>query len=313
MNKKVYFYTADIFNNENENENHSYGEIKEFIVNIINEKAEKTEGFKVLDLSEKNQLHQSADIFEYENDYLFMRASNQKPSGAYLQRNYATNLPGAVLEGSSEKAKGIEQYTYLYLNYVTGILGVIKQQGAPTSKILNTMFSKYNPKYDLKFTAIPNPYGIERIYMGKEPTISKVEIEVPVPNAEVLESWFGWNTKDILSIQSGTLKATLKLSGVERKLITNDVNETKGLLDCIKSKLSNYKKAKVRGKIKGEKTQDYSFFDENFSYPIDIVPYIIEDSEKIYLSAEKLISIYRDNLLMAYNENRNMLIEITNR
>lgn len=313
MIKKVNFFTVDIFRTINENEEHSYREIKDLVIDIINENAEVTDNFKILDLSEENQLHQSADIFEYENEYLFMRASNQKPSGAYLQRNYATNVPGAVLGGTSEREKGIEQYTYLYLNYVTGILGIVNQQGAPNFRILNTMFSKYNSDYYVKFIAIPNADGIERIYKAEEPKISQVEIEVPVPDAGVLEQWFGWNTEDILSIQRGTLKATMKLSGVERQLITSDADETRGLLDCIKSKVHNYNKAKVRGKVEGERTQDYSFFNENFTYPIDIVTYRVENYEKKYLSAVELISIYRDNLLLAYNENCNMLKTITNR
>ncbi len=313
MVKKVNFFTVDIFKSLNANEDHSYREIKELVVNIINYNAEDNDNFKILDLSEENQLHQSADIFAYENEYLFMRASNQKPSGAYLQRNYSTNVPGAVLGGTSEREKGIEQYTYLYLNYTTGILGIVNQKGAPSYKILNTMFLKYNHEYYLKFTPIPNADGVERIYNAEEPKISQIEIEVPVPDAGVLQKWFGWNTKDILSIQSGTLKATMKLSGIERQLITADADETRGLIDCIKSKKHNYNKAKVRGKVDGERTQDYSFFDENFTYPIDITTYRIENYEKKYLSAAELIPIYRDNLLLAYNENFDMLKTIANR
>lgn len=313
MTKKVNFYTVDLHVSVNANEKRKYTEIKDHLIEIINEKSVKQDGFWVLDLSDRNQLHQIADIFSYDKDHLFMRASNQKPSGAYLQRNYMTKVPGAVLEGTNERENGIEQYTYLYFNYHTGILAIVNQQGAPTHKVMNEMFNKFKPDFYLSFVPIPNANGIQRIYDSKEPKISQIEIEVPVPNAEVLEKWFGWNAKDILTIQSGTLKASMKISGVDRQVITNDEEETKGIIDCIKEKINCYQKARVKAKAKGVKTQDYSFFDENFTYPVEIATYKIISGEKYYHTAKDLIDIYRDNLIMSYNENVNMLKTISDR
>lgn len=313
MTKKVNFYTVDLHVSINANEERDYTEIKEYLIEIINEKSVSQNGFWVLDLSDENQLHLTADIFSYDKDYLFMRASSQKPSGAYLQRNYTTKVPGAVLEGTNEKENGIEQYTYLYFNYSTGILAIVNQQGAPSYRVLNEMFNKYKADYNLTFMPIPNADGIQRIYESKEPKISQIEIEVPIPSAETLQTWFGWNTKDMLTVQSGTLKATMKISGVDRQLITNDGEETKGVIDCIKEKVSSYQKARVRAKADGVKTQDYSFFNENFTYPVEIATYKIVSGEKYYHTADDLIDIYRDNLIMSYNENINMLKTISNR
>lgn len=313
MTKKVNFYTVDLHVSVNVNEERSYTEIKEHLIEIIKKNGVEQKGFCILDLSDENQLHQLADIFAYDKEHLFMRASNQKPSGAYLQRNYKTKVPGAVLEGINESEEGIEQYTYLYFNYTTGILAIVNQQGAPNYRVLNQMFAKYMADYYLIFKPIPNAEGIQRIYEAKEPKISQIEIEVPVPNADVLESWFGWDAKDILSVQSGTLKATMKICGVDRQLITNDENETKGIIDCIKDKVSYYNKARVRAKANGVKTQDYSFFDENFTYPVEISTYKIVSGHKSYHSASELIEIYRDNLIMAYNENIVTLKTISNR
>lgn len=313
MTKKVNFYTVNLHESVNADEERDFKEIKDYIIEIINKNSVGQEGFWVLDLSNENQLHQIADVFSYNNDHLFMRASNQKPSGAYLQRNYMTKVPGAVLEGTDEREKGIEQYTYLYFNYLTGILAIVNQQGAPSHRVLNEMFRKFKADYYLEFTPIPNADGIQRIYESKEPKISQIEIEVPIPNAEVLQNWFGWDTRDILTVQSGTLKATMKISGIDRQLITNDEEETKGVIDCIKGKITSYQRAKVRAKAEGIKTQDYSFFDENFTYPVEIATYKIVSGEKYYHTAKDLIDIYRDNLIMSYNENINMLRTISNR
>lgn len=313
MTKKVNFYTVDLHMSINAYEERKYSEIKDHIISVINQNAVDQGRFCVIDLSCINQLHQLVDIFEYKDEFLFMRASNQKPSGAYLQRNYTTKIPGAVLDGINESEEGIEQYTYLYFNYETAILAIVNQFGAPSYKVLDQLLNKYISDYYLTFTPIPNSIGIQRIYEAKNPKISQIEIEVPVPNATILESWFGWNAKDILSIQSGTLKATMKISGVQRKLITNESEETKGVINCIKEKMALYNKAKIRAKADDIKTQDFSFFDENFTYPIEISTYKIISQTKIYRTANELVEIYKENLIMAYKENIVTLRTIANR
>lgn len=312
MAKKVYFFSVDLFETTTRNY-HDYTKIKELIIEIINSNARKYNNFWVIDLTADNELHYVADIFSYENDYLFMRLSSQKPSGGYLHRNYATNIPEGVLEGVDEKDEGIEVYTYALLDYSKGIFSIVNQQNAPNYKVINCFFSEYNSKYSMEFKAIPNPDGIERIYHAQEPRITHVEIEVPVPNASILEKMFGWNEEEIMDIQGKGLKATMKLSGIDRRIITDTEEETRGLIDCIKNRLTTYNKARVRAKAEGVKTQDYSFFEENFSYPIDIPTYEPIGDRKHYYSANELIPIYKEHLTMAYNECKLVLHRISNR
>lgn len=312
MGKKVNFFTVDLYESVNSTRR-DYKEIKDLLVDIIDENASKHNNFWVLDLTRDNELHYVADIFSYKDNSLFMRVSSQKPSGGYLRRDYTTNVPAGVLEGTSEDKEGIEVYTYALLDYETGIFSIVNQQSAPSHRIINYFFTKYNVNYFMDFKAIPNPDGISRIYEAVEPRISQVEIEVPVPSAEVLEQMFGWDAKDIMDIQGNGLKATMKLSSVDRKVITDTDGETKGLIDCIKSRITDYNKAKVRAKASGVKTRDYSFFDENFSYPIEIPSYTIVSGQRYYYSADDLISIYRDNLQVAYNDNKGLLRAISDR
>lgn len=312
MGKKVNFFTVDLYDTVSYTKK-DYLELKNLLNAIIERNAAQIDDFLVLDLSRENELHYVADIFSYAEKYLFMRISNQKPSGGYLHRDYTTNIPAGVLDGTNEEKEGIEVYTYALLDYETGILSIVNQQSAPNYKIINYIFGKYNTNYYLDFKPIPNPDGIDRIYRAEEPRISQVEIEVPVPSAEILEQMFGWNAEEILDIQGNELKATMKLSSVNRRMITDDEDETRGLIDCIKSKITEYNKARIRAKATGIKTQDYSFFDENFSYPIEIPTYTIISGAKYYYSADDLIIIYRDNLQMAYSENKALLKTISNR
>ncbi|MBQ6844712.1 MAG: hypothetical protein IJO60_08790 [Agathobacter sp.] len=312
MSKKVNFYTVDLFHSSTDIKR-DYKDIKALMIEIIEKNATKQKDYWTIDLTRDNDLHYIADIYEYEHSRLFMRLSCQKPSGTYIYRDYSTNIPEAVLDGSNEEKEGIEVYTYALLDYETGIMSIVNQQSAPSYKVIRHLFMKYKKEFYLEFVPIPNANGIERIYKATEPKISQIEVEVPVPNAVVLEKMFGWDAKDVLDLQGNSLKATLRLSSVERRVITSTEEETIGLLDCIKNGISAYNKARVRAKAEGIKTQDYSFFDENFSYKIDIPLYEPRSGHKHYFTAEELIFIYKDHLSMAYNENCHLLRSISNR
>ena len=312
MAKKVNFFMVDLYESSTGTVK-DYKGIKDLMIEIINENAVKVNNFWVLDLTRDQDLHYIADIFWYDNKSLCMRISSQKPSGGYLRRDYKTQIPTEVLNGIKESEEGLEVYTYAILDYETGILSIVNQQSAPSYRIINYCLTKYDKNHYIEFKPIPNPDGISRIYMATEPKISQVEIEVPVPSAEILEQMFGWNASDIINVQGNDLKATMKLSGIDKKIITGNAEETKGLIDCIKDKVSGYNKAKIRAKADGIKTQDYSFFDENFNYPIEIPTHSILSGEKRYYSSDDLIPIYQEKIWEAYNDNRELLRSISNR
>lgn len=312
MNKKVNFYTVELFESVTSQEI-EYKKLKDIIIEIVNNNAIKHNNFHVLDLTRDQDLHYVADIFAYDDQHLMIRVSCQKPTGGYLHRNYSTNIPEAVLPGISEQDEGIELYTYAYLHYETGILSLVNQKGAPSYRVINYILSKYNVNYYMNFVPIPNANGIDRIYNSNNSQISQVEIEVPVPSSEVLQKMFGWNDKDILDVQGKGMKASMKLSCIERKPLTDDEDSSRGLIDCIKEKISEYNKAKIKAKADGVKTQDYNFFDENFTYPVEIPSYHIVGGEKKYYTADELISIYSDNLIMSFNENYQILKTISDR
>ena len=290
-----------------------YEGLKDKIVEVIDNNATKYNDFWVIELSKENELHYVADIFEYKTNYLFMRISKQKPSGGFIYRDYETNEPESLLNGVNETKKGIEIYTYALLDYGTGILSIVNQQGAPNHRVINYLFSKYDVNYSMNFVPIANKKGIERIYLAQEPCISQIEVEVPVPDAETLEKLFHWKGKNVLDMQGKKLKAVMKVSSVERKVITDDEDETKRIIDSMKSCLTEYTKARIRAKAKSIKTQDYNFFDDNFAYEVHVPRYTLLDGEKHYYSADELVSVYRQGLFEAYEESKDILKAITNR
>lgn len=309
---KANFYMVELIEVAN-NREIPHNDLKNLIIEMIDNNAINQRNFCVIDLSRENELHYIADIFEYKTNFLFMRISKQKPSGGFIYRDYETNVPESLLDGENENKEGIEIYTYALLDYETGILSIVNQQGAPNHKVINYLFAKYNVSYSLKFFPIANKKGIERIYQAQEPCISQIEVEVPVPSAEVLEKLFLWTDKDVLNMQGKKLKAVMRVSGVDKKIITDDTEETKRVIDSMLNSLSSYKKAKIRAKAKTMKTQDYNFFDDNFTYEVHIPLYTLLEGEKHYYSADELVSVYRQGLFEAYEESKDLLRAITNR
>ena len=315
MAKKVNFFTVELREIMSSTE-HNHNRIKELLSEIIRDNGEIIENsFVAVDLTlpQAQGLHYVADIFSYESNCLFMRLSGQKPSGGFLHRNYDTNIPAALLDGSSEDIEGIEVYTYVFLDYETGIVAIVNQQSAPNHRIINNFFTKYNNIFYLDFKPIPNANGIDRIYNAENTKITQIEVEVPVPDAAILERIFGWSARDILDLQGNSLKATVKLSSVEGRIITDTGEKSKGLIDCMKNGISGYRKAKIRAKADDIKTQDYSFFDENFTYPVEIPTYCIEGGHSRYYTANELVPIYREHLIAAFNNNKEILKAISNR
>ncbi|MBR4341424.1 MAG: hypothetical protein IKP88_01725 [Lachnospiraceae bacterium] len=65
MTKKVNFYNVYFYEFIDTDAARDFKEIKDYIIEIINEKSVKQDGFWVLDLSDENQLHQIADVSRY--------------------------------------------------------------------------------------------------------------------------------------------------------------------------------------------------------------------------------------------------------
>lgn len=310
--KNTYFFEVKLFHQNQEVE---YSRIKEVLSNIIEQRTVLFDNYRSLDVTPYDEeMHLVMDIYNYAENFLFARMSKQKPSNSMVQHDYRTFEKEDVLPGNNENERGIEQYTYGMLMYETGIFMLASTQGAPTEKIVSNIFSLYAPEYSVELTAIPNERAIESIYEGNESQITKLEIEVPLPNLGTLESVFNWNEDELLEvIGERNLNATIVLKPLTRKSITENEEETRKLVDIIKGGLTGYNKAKMKAKAQNMKLREYNFFDDKFSYPIDINISYIRDQEVIYYTVEQLVDIYRTKMRNAYYENVALLRMITYR
>lgn len=305
--KKIYFFETVLYD--------EYGMkisqklIKEIIVEILEKHGKKQEDYISIDITPyEESMHLIFDAYDYDDGRLFGRFSKQLPKNTLVHHEYTTYKASEVLPGADEKERGIEKYTYGMLNYNSGILAFVSSQGAASEKALKMLIEKYNPGYTLDITSIPNEKGIENIYMGKDPEIAKVEIEVPLPSAEVLEKLFGWKDNDLLkSLDENKLKIAAVLKSEPRHNIADETNIVQKIINAVKEGKKGYNKAKMVARAKTVKSREYNFFDDNFMYPIDVASYYMQNNERVYYTANELVDIYRQNIVLSFNDSKGIL------
>ncbi|RHR48802.1 hypothetical protein DWX10_22945 [Clostridium sp. AF18-27] len=282
---------------------------KNIILDILERIGIKQTNHISLDITPfEESMHLIFDAYDYNEGRLFGRFSKQMPKNTLVHHDYTTYKDSEVLPGEDERERGIEKYTYGMLNYDSGIWAFISARGAADENVLKTFVEKYKPGYTLEILAIPNEKGIDNIYSGKDPEISKVEIEVPLPNADVLERLFQWNDTELLnSLSENSLKISAILKAEPRHNIAEEPNVVKKIIDAVKDGQENYNKAKMYAKARTVKAREYNFFEDNFAYPIDVASYHMQSNERVYYTPDELVDIYRQNIVMAFNDSRGIL------
>lgn len=313
--KKNYFYQAKLINSSTGKQ---CTDMKEMICKIIEDygrentgeyidagsgKEKKITYYSVEALPTKDDLHVSVDIFDYKDDHLFFRACCQKPSNSFTKREYST-LKNEEISIDNE-VEGIEQYTFCYYDYETKIFSLIRSLGAPGKKILNDLIEKYYTGYTVELLDIPNRNGVKKLYRAQGATISQIELELPQLKAELLEEIFGWKGNKLLQIEKDKhYKVDYVIKPATRgDVISSDNGWIKEIIDIIKTALPNYTKAKVKGKENNGKMKTYNFMEENFANEVDVPTYQIAEGKRRYYENNQLIEIFRNHLVVSFNEN----------
>lgn len=307
--KNVYFFQLNLFQHGEEIDHQCF---KTVLQEVVEKHATTFDDYESLDVTPyEEEMHLILDIYDYNDSSFFVRMSKQKPSNSMVQHNYRTHEKEDVLPDNDEREKGIEQYTYGYLNYQQGIFSFVSTLGAPNEKAISNILKLYAPEYSMELTAIPNAMAIESIYEREESEITKLEIEVPLPDAGTLENVFQWNENEILEVLNERhLRAEIVIKPLRKQSITYTQEETRKIMDAIRAHLPGYTKAKMKAKARNIKLRDFNFFEDKFSYPIDIQNSYIRDGERIYYTVEELVNIYRARMRAAYHENEALLITI---
>ena len=320
MNKKAFFFSIELHAAEGGTE-YDFHNIPNLLIDIINNNGNVNGNIRTLDLTPENEdLHMMLDVYHYRTEYLFARASKQRPTGSVIGRDYNTKATEGLLNGYSEDIKGIELYTYLYINYESCVLQIISALGAPNENIIKQLVCRYGQQYELKLYPIPNINGVEKIYGKQNSSINSIELELVNPDPAILEHILGQNVNDIAE---GVLNEHLKVSVDIRSIfsrhgITEDTENSDRIIDVIRERINNLgheriNKACIRGKTQNTKTRDYNFYDENFYFMVDIPAYRMENGRRIYYDEAELAQINFQNMTFSYNESRDYILPLTRR
>lgn len=268
---------------------------------------EKSTTYYPIEVSQKDEMHLVVDVFNFEDDCLFFRACKQKPSNSFNKRNYETFKSEDI--SIDNEGEGIEQYTFGYYNYQLGIFSIIKNNGAPDQKILNQIVDKFYKGLNVDMMDIPNRNGVQKLYDAKESQLAQIELEIPGINPVVLQKMFNWKNNELIQIQKNeNFKVSFVVKADKRgNLLSKDTGLVRDVINAIKSNIPFYNKAKIRGKAELGKMVTYNFFEENFSNEVDIPYYRIRDGKKKYFPRNQMVEIFKDHLLVSFNENIDFL------
>lgn len=312
--KKVYFYSINLYE-VNGNRLLPIEQLKTLIKDIITENSTQHAGYKTLDLTTvaDDDLHIMMDVFYYENDMLFCRLSKQRPYNSLISRDYATSECSDVIPQEEFGNIGIEIYTYCRLDYATGILAYASSQSAPSEKALISLFEKYKNEYKIELVPIPNRDAIDAIYYGQNPEISKIEIEIPTPNVDILQQVLRWDEEEIMqTVSNNTLKAEVVIHAPVRKSLV-DNEDALSVIDKLKMFRQAYNNVKLTAKANGSRLREYDLYARFFSYPIDVPKYHMVNNRRVEYTIEQLVEMYRANLHEAFMTNREMLVVLCGR
>lgn len=315
--KKIFFFKVKLITKDKSNEI-DYTILPNTINNILDDQQKtKTVGnVKVLDITSKtDELHTTLDIYRYQYDHLFLRAARQKPNFSTIIREYQTGIFSPVLPGVNETEKGIENYTYIYIDYTYGILSVVKALGAPDENAIVTAFEKYSNDYILSLEPIPNPEGIKRIYNKKNTCINNINVCIPRADPVILENVLGIKGRHLLEeVSKENINISINISSnTKKRKITNNSEDSEALVNCILDNLSHFTRASINAKYDGEKSKTYNLYDDLFYFPFSIKTTHKVDGQNVYYTTEEMVTIFHEGLKIAFNQSREYIIQIANR
>lgn len=312
----VEFYKVEL-KNEARKKDEDYLKIKNIIQEIM-VNCHEHDAYKSIDLSpgvSPNSIEpkEIMDIFE-DDKYLFGRICRKKKNNAILKRDYSTLEAEEVFTDSESRSRGIEVFTFFIYDYIKGILSIVNSKGAPGTKSIKLLMDIYKPEYSLGFVNIPNEEGIRVLYNSGHPEISKLEFELPSPDAEFLQSVLGLDEEIIRDmIQEDVFTASISLKPVPYGKLLKSTEKVRDVLDILINKKAKYSKTKVRGRSEQFNSRDFDLNAKMFTYPIDVVTYRIVNGRKVEYSLQEVVDQFRSGLKKAYENNYDLITGIANR
>lgn len=306
--KSAYFYALEI--KEKGNDTLQPLSLFKTIVESIVRCRNMQNGYYTIDISSPDDNMKTViDIFDYKDEYLFCRLSKQRPTNTVVGRNYNTLKTEPVMGNFPDNIKGIENYSFAYINYETLIAEVVTSQYSPSETAIEN-FIKKNSNYYVESKAIPNRVGIDCIFQHRNPTISSFTVDIPTPDPALLES-FGFSDTDIINLLNGDIRAKITIAPLHGTTLSSD-DAVPALVGKVRQ-FTSVANAIFKARSESTKTREYNLYDETFKYDINIPTSHTTNGHVISYSEADLIKIARNKLIENYIDKYDIIVPLANR
>ncbi len=306
--KSAYFYALEVKEKGNDTLQ-PLSLFKTIVEGIV--KSQNTQGgYCTVDISSPDDNMKTViDIFDYKDEYLFCRLSKQRPTNTVVGRDYDTLKTEPVMGNFPDNVKGIENYSFAYINYQTLIAEVVTSQYSPSETAIEN-FIKKNSNYYVESKAIPNRVGIDCIFQHRKPTISSFTVDIPTPDSAILES-FGFSDTDITNLFGNDIRAKITIAPLQGTILASN-DAAQALVGKIRQ-FASATNVILKARSESVKTREYNLYDETFKYDISIPTSHTVKGNVISYSEAKLIEIARNRLIENYNEKYDIIVPLANR
>lgn len=309
--KMVYFYKVELHDTTNNTEL-QINQLKQLLKNVFDSNMQNNAIF----LTRRDDTEPMVlDILEDTDEYLFARLNRKRLNNSLQIRQYSDLSTNDVLPPDEIDDKGVELFTYCIYGYKHGILSVAKSNGAPDGKALTRIFQLYDNRYYLDLINVPNQDLIERLINGNSPEINRISIDVPTPDAQILESIFKWNDHEIIdTIRRNTFSLVFDVKPQSHGALNQDPNLIQRMIEAFRTNRQQYKKVVLSGKPDSATRQmNYDLFEEYFKYQISVPEFHQEDGRKVENDKEVVKAKYRLEMMNVYNEYKISILAVCNR
>ncbi|WXR61195.1 hypothetical protein WG909_12970 [Peptostreptococcaceae bacterium AGR-M142] len=311
VTKKVYFYKVSMYKEGEIQKKDYYKNLKKEYNSVFKKRLQGNS----LDLNNGEKVI-TMDIINEGDNFIFGTIGHVKDSNGIHFRDYKSLQSSEILSKEDFENKGIEIFTYFFLDYDCGILSIISGQSTPKAEILNNILSKYTDRTLVtEITPIMNPKSAEEL-LKPNSELCKFSYKMAVPSPDVLGCIPGLNEDENFLgtlIDSDIYEFEILLKSAPRSCISSDENCIKRFIDFFSNNSTNKRKVKFEGKSRGEKQQTYYLNEYPFTSYADINYYKKEGGHKEYFSFKELNQFVENSLYLAYKNKRIDLKRFANR
>lgn len=310
-NRMVYFYKVELHALEHDAEL-PIGRLQGLFQDIFSKNVKNNAIF----LTRPNDAEPMVlDILENNDEYLFARLSRKRLNNSLQIRKYSDLSTNDVLPPDEIYDKGVELFTYCIYGYRHGILSVAKASGAPDEKAFRRILQLYHNAYYVDLVNVPNQDLIQRLMEGTSPEINHISIEIPTPDAQILEKVFNFSDTEIInSVARNTMSVVFEVKPQPRGALNQDPKLIKRIITALQNNRQKYNKVVFSGKRDASSRQmSYDLFEEFFKYQISVPEFRQEDGRKVEIDKEEVRARYRLEMMKIYDDYKPTILNVCNR